>query len=55
MARCAVLLRKFRDCSVICVPRRRGWRVAPVCWKITSGTLRGWRIAQLHPARRAPS
>ncbi|MCI81233.1 hypothetical protein A2U01_0102506, partial [Trifolium medium] len=49
------MLRTFGFCSVICAPRRRGWRVAPVCWMDASGTLVHLRVAQLHLARRAPS
>ncbi|MCI78213.1 hypothetical protein A2U01_0099483, partial [Trifolium medium] len=55
MVRCAPILRRIGFCSVICAPRRRGWRVAPVCWKDAPGRLGQWRVAQLHPARRAPS
>ncbi|MCI48181.1 hypothetical protein A2U01_0069424, partial [Trifolium medium] len=55
MARCAPMLRTFGFCSVICAPRRGGWRVAPVCWKDASGTLGHLRVAQIHTARRASS
>ncbi|MCI47965.1 hypothetical protein A2U01_0069207, partial [Trifolium medium] len=49
------MLRRFGVSSVNCAPRRSGWRVAPVCKMDASGTLGCWRVAQLHPARRAPS
>ncbi|MCI49478.1 hypothetical protein A2U01_0070722 [Trifolium medium] len=55
MARCAVDDEEVWSSSVNCAPRRRGWRVALVCWKDASVTLGCWRVAQLHPARRAPS
>ncbi|MCI44311.1 hypothetical protein A2U01_0065550, partial [Trifolium medium] len=54
-ARCASMVRKFEKCSVICAPRRSGWRVASVSYKDVSGRLCQWRVAQLHMARRAPS
>ncbi|MCI79693.1 hypothetical protein A2U01_0100964, partial [Trifolium medium] len=41
--------------SVNCASCRRGWRGAPVCWMDASGRLGQWRVAQLHPARLAPS
>ncbi|MCI98121.1 hypothetical protein A2U01_0119424, partial [Trifolium medium] len=44
MARCAVMLRKFGNASVICASRRKGWRVAPVSWNVASGRLCHWRV-----------
>ncbi|MCI49476.1 hypothetical protein A2U01_0070720, partial [Trifolium medium] len=55
LARCAPLLWTFGFCSVICAPHRRGWRVAPICWKDASGTLGHLRVAQIHTAWRASS
>ncbi|MCI84111.1 hypothetical protein A2U01_0105387, partial [Trifolium medium] len=55
MARCAIMLMKFEDCSASCASRRSGWRVAPVSYKDASGRLCRLRVAQLHMARRAPS
>ncbi|MCI90552.1 hypothetical protein A2U01_0111845, partial [Trifolium medium] len=45
----------LQESSVNCAPRRSGWHVAPVSWKVASGRLGQWRVAQLHMARRAPS
>ncbi|MCI78342.1 hypothetical protein A2U01_0099612 [Trifolium medium] len=53
IARCAVMLRMVGKAPVICMPRRRGRRVAPVSWMDASGRFRQWRVAQLHLARRA--
>ncbi|MCI37486.1 hypothetical protein A2U01_0058710, partial [Trifolium medium] len=55
MACCAIYAEEVGVSSVNCAPRRRGWRIAPVCWKNASGRLGQWRVAQLHPARRASS